>query len=189
MFSVRCFLAVRLPEDVKRALIGAQERIEKGAPGFYSWTKEGSMHLTLYFLGNMEEEPLGQTKDALGGLKGEPFSLRVEGLVRLPEPTSPRVLAGGIKGDVEKLARFQQRLSDTVFHSAAFKEMRSYYPHVTIGRLRRGMPGNAKAVKRTLAATEIEPTAMFEITEYLLIRSNPGKEGSRYETLETYSLG
>ncbi|MCH8979580.1 MAG: RNA 2',3'-cyclic phosphodiesterase [Armatimonadetes bacterium] len=174
---------------MKRTLIAAQERIEGGAPRFYSWTKEEAMHLTLYFLGEMDEEPLSQVKEALSGLQGEPFSLRVDGLVRLPEPTSPRVLAGGIEGEVEKLARFQRRLSDTVFHSAAFKETRSYYPHVTIGRLRRGMPGNAKAVKRTLAKMEIDPTAMFENTEYLLIRSNPGNEGSRYETLATYSLG
>ncbi|MCH7944514.1 MAG: RNA 2',3'-cyclic phosphodiesterase [Armatimonadetes bacterium] len=186
---MRCFLAVQLPEDVKRALVGAQERIEKGAPGFYSWTREGSMHLTLYFLGEMEEGLLGQTKDALTGLQGEPFSLRVDGLVRLPDPSSPRVLAGGIEGDVEQLTRFQQRLSDTVFQLAAFKETRRYYPHVTIGRLKRGMRGNAKAVKRTLAATKIEPTAMFENTEYVLIRSNPGNEGPRYETLETYKLG
>ena len=189
MSVVRCFLAVRLPEDVKRTLVGAQERIEAGAGGFYSWTREEAMHLTLYFLGDMEEEALEQTKDALSGLQGEPFSLRVEELVRLPEPTSPRVLAGGIKGEVGKLARFQLRLSDTVFHSAAFKESRKYYPHVTIGRLRRGMPGNAKAVKRTLAGTEIEATEMFESTQFELIRSNPGKEGPRYETLETYKLG
>ncbi len=147
------------------------------------------MHLTLYFLGEMEEGPLAQAKDALAGLQGSPFRLRVEGLVLLPERTSPRVLAGGIEGDVEQLTRFQQRVSDTVFPLAAFKETRRYYPHVTIGRLRRGMRGNAKAVKRTLAATAIEPTAMFENTEYVLIRSNQGNEGPRYETLETYKLG
>ena len=182
-------MAVQLPEGVKQTLVAVQQRVEAGAPGFYSWTAEESMHLTLYFLGEMEEEPLEQAKDALAGLKGEPFRLRVEGFVRLPEPTSPRVLAGGIAGDLEKLARLQQRLADTIFQLAAFKETRRYYPHVTFGRLRRGMPGNAKAVKRTLAKIEIEPTAMFENTEYVLIRSNTGNEGPRYETLETYRLG
>ena len=180
---------MRLPDGVKKRLVEVQERVEEGAPGFYSWTAEESMHLTLYFLGEMEEGPLEGAKDALSGVKGDPFRLRVEGLVLLPEPTSPRVLAGGIAGDVEKLTRFQQRLSDTIFQVAAFKETRRYYPHVTFGRLRRGMPGNAKAVKRTLAKIEIEPTSMFENTEYVLIRSNPDNEGPRYETLETYTLG
>ncbi|MCH7903278.1 MAG: RNA 2',3'-cyclic phosphodiesterase [Armatimonadetes bacterium] len=186
---MRCFLAVRLPDGVKRKLVEVQEQVEQGAPGFYSWTAEEAMHLTLYFLGETEEGSLEGVKDALAGVQGEPFRLRVEGLVRLPEPTSPRVLAGGIAGDLEKLARFQQRLSDTIFQLAAFKETRRYYPHVTFGRLRRGMPGNAKAVKRTLAKIVIEPTAMFENTEYVLIRSNPGNERLRYETLETYKLG
>lgn len=189
MSGVRCFLAVRLPDSIKKKLVEVQERVEQGAPGFYGWTAEEAMHLTLYFLGEMEDGPLEQAKSALSGVKGDSFSLRVEGFVRLPEPTSPRVLAGGIAGDLEKLARLQQRLADTIFQLAAFKETRRYYPHVTFGRLRRGMPGNAKAVKRTLAKIEIEPTASFEVSDFVLMRSNPGKDGQRYEVLETYKLG
>ena len=102
-------MAVQLPEGVKQTLVAVQQRVEAGAPGFYSWTAEESMHLTLYFLGEMEEAALDQAKDALAGLKGEPFSLQVEGLVRLPEPTTPKILAGGIAGDVEVLKRIQRR--------------------------------------------------------------------------------
>ena len=120
MTFVRCFLAVQIPERVKQSLIDVQQRIEQGAPGFYSWTAQEAMHLTLYFLGEMDEGPLEGIKDALAGLTGEPFKLRVEGLVRLPEPTSPRVLAGGLAGEIDKLTRFQQRLSDTIFQFATF---------------------------------------------------------------------
>lgn len=186
---MRCFLAIQLPEEIRQALLFAQQQIELGAPGFYSWTKEESMHLTLYFLGDMEEEPLEQAKDALSYLKADPFSLRVEGLEIMPEKNSPRVLAGGIRGDTEQLTRFQQRLSDTILQIAAFKETRRYYPHVTIGRIKRGMPSNAKAVKRTLSSLEIKPTEMFESTQFELIASPPKNEGPKYETLETYKLG
>ncbi|HXH59943.1 MAG TPA: RNA 2',3'-cyclic phosphodiesterase [Fimbriimonadaceae bacterium] len=183
---MRCFLAVQIPEASKDALEAAAQAIESEAAGFYRWTSREQMHLTLYFLGEMEET--GEVVDALRGVKGEAVSLSISGLVRLPETNVPKVLAGGVTGEVGVLERTQRRISDTVFAHAAFKETRRYYPHVTFGRLNSRMPGNAKVVKRALAAASIDSCEPFEVRSFDLVKSTLTKEGPEYETVESFSL-
>lgn len=185
-WSVRCFIAVQLSEGAKSALVSAQERIESGAPGFYRWTPRPQMHLTLYFLGDMED--VTGVVSALRGLEEGAFSLGVSGLVRLPEPNVPKILAGGVTGDVSQLERLQRRVSDTVFDLAAFKETRRYYPHVSIGRLKHRMPASAKVVKRTLSSVTIGPCEPFRVGCFELVESRLAEGGPKYEVVESFGL-
>lgn len=185
---MRTFLAIQLPDGVKQGLVALQERIEKGAGGFYRWTRPEQMHLTLYFLGEMDEPALAKVVAALEGLAGTQVSLSVGGLMLLPEPLAPRIIAAGVGGDVAQLRRFQQRLADTVFQIAAFKETRAFSPHITVGRLKQGMPGNAKALKRTLAEAALPDSPRFVVNEYELVSSQLGKQGPTYETVHRFSL-
>jgi 2'-5' RNA ligase len=161
------------------------------------------MHLTLYFLGEMEEAEIegmvAILSERVGGGRGaagaspspvgrRTFDLEVSGLILLPEPRVPRVIAAGIGGEVEQLRLLQQRLSDTVFPLAAFKEKRGFSPHVTIGRLRQGMPGNAKALKRTLAEVALADLPRFVVGEFELVSSVLGKQGPTYETVHRFAL-
>ncbi len=191
---MRAFLAIQVPDSVKAGLQAVQGQIEKGAPGFYRWTGPEQMHLTLYFLGEMEGEGaragagLGAVKAAVEALKVEKFELSVGGLMLLPEPNVPRVVAAKVGGDAAQLRRFQQRLSDTVFNLAAFKETRGFSPHITIGRLKQGMPGNAKTLKRTLAEVALEDSPRFVVGEFELVSSVLGKQGPTYETVHRFAL-
>jgi 2'-5' RNA ligase len=185
---VRTFLAIQLPEDVKQGLSGMQGQIEAGAGGFYRWSRAEQMHLTLYFLGEMEGPPLAKVMSSLDALGGEKISLAVGGLVLLPEPLSPRIVAAGVKGEVAKLRGLHQKLSDTVFPWAAFKATRAFSPHITVGRLKPGMPGNAKALKRTLAEASLPDSPRFVVSEYELVSSTLGKQGPTYETVHRFAL-
>lgn len=186
---MRAFLAIRLPEPALKALGSVQQRIERGAPGFYRWTSIDQMHLTLYFLG--ETESVGPVVAALEQVDGAAptLELTLRGLVLMPEPSVPRIVASGIGGEVEKLRRLQQRVADTVFPVAAFKETRGFSPHVTIGRLKHGMPGTAKALKRTLAEARLDSTEPFVVDAIELVKSTAGPGGSVYETVHRFGLG
>jgi 2'-5' RNA ligase len=185
---MRAFLAIDLPNPVKADLSAAQSRIESRAPGFYRWVGEEQMHLTLYFLGEMDESSLSQVEQACASIAQPTLQIKVGGLVLLPEPNVPRIIATGVGGETDALTKFQQRLSDTVFPLAEFKETRRFYPHITLGRLKRGMPGNAKMLKRTLAETKIGQSEPFKVEEFLLMSSQRSEEGSHYETLHRFPL-
>ena len=187
-FGVRSFIAVALPESVVTGLVGVQRAIEAGAPGFYRWVGEENAHLTLYFLGESSEAEIEAVRSALLGVSFSPFSIQIEGLALIPEPTSPRIVVAGIGGDLSLLTRFQQRISDTVFPLAAFKETRRYYPHVTLGRLKHGLPSNAKQLKRTLADVAAPLSPPFVVDSFELIKSGVGPGGPRYETVHRFGL-
>lgn len=142
--------------------------------------------MTLYFLGEMET--LIEVNESLSELKIEPFECTISGLALLPEKNVPRILAAGFGGDKLPLKRLQQRVSDTVFAIAEFKEARAFFPHVTFGRLNRGMPGNAKVLKKALADVKIHTSAPFRIESFDLIKSTLTKDGAVHETLSTFRL-
>lgn len=182
------FLAVDVPPHVVQAVQSVQLAIEAGAPGFYRWVGEEQAHLTLYFLGEIEQEERDRLTSALKSIQATKFEISVQGLALIPEKSSPRIIAAGIGGDVEALTRLQQRIADTVFPIATFKETRRYYPHVTMGRLKRGMPSNAKAVKRTLAEVKPPQAEPFVVEAFVLVKSELTDKGPNYETVERFPL-
>lgn len=184
---VRCFLAIQLPESVRIVLVRKQRQIEAGASGFYSWTSESQMHLTLYFLGETDKTAVGEVVAACSQIVWNPFSLTLSELVLFPERTSPNIVSIGVGRGADELRSLQRRVSDTVFPIAEFKETRAFFPHVTIGRLKRGMPSNAKALKSTLQRLSVSETEPFDVTEFELVKSTVTEQGPHYETIERFS--
>jgi 2'-5' RNA ligase len=184
---VRLFLAVHVSQEAKDSLLGAQRAIERCAPGFYRWVDPAQMHLTLYFLGEMPEAEA--VVRALEEVEAGPLTIQVAGLLVLPAPNVPKILAAAIGGDLEGLRRLQQRVADTVFPLAEHKETRAFSPHVTLGRLKKGMPGYAKALKRALADVAVFPSDPFNVVEFALVRSDTRPDGPSYETIQRFALG
>jgi len=54
----RIFIAINLPEDVKRQLAEYQKKIDElfQLPSPIRWTKEDNLHITLEFLGNLSDD-------------------------------------------------------------------------------------------------------------------------------------
>ena len=64
---IRAFIAIDIPDDVRVALTEAQARLKRAHVGVkVSWTKIDNIHLTLQFLGYVEEEAIDKIKAALG---------------------------------------------------------------------------------------------------------------------------
>lgn len=167
-------------------MLRAQDEIEAAAPGFFKWIPAAQMHVTLYFLGEMPEA--GPVMTALQGTDGKAFELQLGGLVILPEPNVPRILAAGIGNQTEDLRRLHQRVSDSVFPIAQHKETRGFAPHLTFGRLKRGMPGYAKALKKALASASVHDSAPFRVEGFELVHSTLKEDGPHYETLHRFPL-
>ena len=74
---MRLFIAIRLSDDMRHALIRAQNELyDRGVRGRF--TAEENLHLTLAFLGEVPDaEPV---LDALSGVSFAPFELALEGM-------------------------------------------------------------------------------------------------------------
>lgn len=130
--------------------------------------------MTLVFLGTQEKRDVDDIADAVSG-KARPLDpLGVAEAAWLP-PRKPGVLVADLIEDGSLLADMQADLVEALspWHEP---EERTFRPHVTVARVRRGQ----RIAAREVAAP---PRLIFEPVAVVLYRSHTGRDGSRYEAL------
>ncbi len=160
---MRLFVAIMLSDEVKRALIDAQnEMYDRGVRG--NFTAEENLHLTLAFIGEYPDAL--PVLDALEGLSFSPFTLSPEGL--------------GCFGDLwwagMRASEALNALARGVRHALADAgipfDRKRFSPHVTLLRRASGnMPGlQIGSASMTVGAVS-------------LMRSDQGRNGMIYTEL------
>ena len=185
---MRAYIAIRLSQEARVPLLRAQQNIEKLAPKVFSWSELSNSHLTLYFLGDLAEDSTFELEQSLRSLQLKILRLGWGGLVVLPEPTVPKILSSGVIGDVDALRMMQRKIHDAVFSIASNKETRAYFPHVTFGRLKKGIPPSAKIVKRALAEFTLEKGEIEVVEEIGVFASSETGESGTHKQILTIKL-
>lgn len=184
---MRCFISIPFPEETRKGMLVIQDRL-KTSRADVSWTRPEGMHLTLKFLGEVEEKVLPDIENALGKAVSyiKPFSLDLSGVGIFPDKRRPRVVWIGIKGDVEGLVKLQSSI-EKEFEKIGFPaEKRGFTPHITLGRIR-----SPRDVERLLNLIEEEKDISidgFEILNVHLMRSQLRPTGAIYTELYLVTL-
>ncbi len=134
---MRLFIAVELPEAIKKSIAEVQERL-RTAGAHAAWTRPEGIHLTLKFLGEVEEAKAASITDALAGACRGRGQLRLEitGAGAFPSVKAPRVLWLGLAGEIEKLAVLQAAVEDAMEGLGFEREDRKFSPHLTLARVK-----------------------------------------------------
>ncbi len=166
---MRLFVAIRLSDEVKDALIEAQDALyDRGVRGRY--TGEENLHVTLAFIGEYPEAE--SVLDALSAVGFAPFEVTPEGMGCFGD-----LWWAGLAGSdaLEVLARKVRRA--LAEHGIPFDRKR-FSPHVTLLRKASGkLPG-----------IEIRPVAM-RVDAFSLMRSDRGRNGMIYTELGVVEAG
>lgn len=182
MPTSRTFIAIALPIEVQKALGQLQERLKEELPSV-RWTKLGRIHLTLKFLGEVENSVLASIEEAIREITGTlpAFSLRVRGLDCFPPKSSPRVLWVGVEESTGTLMRLVSSL-ENIMESFSFpKEKRSFRPHLTLGRFRLEQIPNR--IKEAIEKEKTNDLGIFGAREVLILKSNLSPQGPIYTKL------
>lgn len=198
----RLFLAVPLSPAVQ-SLVAEQiaSLQEEGWP--VRWVQPESVHLTIFFLGETDREHAELVRLALPAVvRGHAaFALRTAAFGVFPNFNHPRVLWLGLHGPVHRLETLAQSVREAVVGLGFPDRTEPYHPHITLGRVRnnddgalvrlRQLPAAVKArfVDTASGAAIAPPSEPVPIQEVLLLRSHLSKDGPRYETLASFSLG
>ena len=92
-------------------------------------------HLTLRFIGELDNGRLEEVAEALALVEGWPFELGLEGLGHFPPRGEPQVLWVGVTKSPE-LARLKRRIDRVLATVGLPPESRKFAPHVTLARVR-----------------------------------------------------
>lgn len=126
----RLFVAAELPDSVKERLAG----ISYGLPAA-AWVPPDQMHLTLRFIGEVEEGLFQSIREALGGLRSPSFYLTLKGVGHFPKRGDPETLWAGV-GENAELVRLRNRIESLLVKRGVEPEARKFHPHVTLARVK-----------------------------------------------------
>ncbi len=134
---IRTFIAVEIPEDLKQALQRLQGEFGRSRDRV-TWVKPAGMHITLKFLGDIEEQripELGEKiRESCAGRSC--FPVRLSGTGVFPGMKRPRVLWVGIVEGAEELRAIFQNLDPRLSEIGFSEEKRPFRPHITLGRIK-----------------------------------------------------
>lgn len=135
--TIRTFLAVELPDELKKGLVQCQQHLKKDAP-FPKWVRPEAMHLTVKFLGDINMAQIEPIRESVAKAIGQQveFSLAVQGLGVFPSLRSPRIIWAGITEGGEQIAALARALDEALEPLGFPGEDREYTPHLTLARVK-----------------------------------------------------
>jgi 2'-5' RNA ligase len=118
-----------------------------------------------------------------------PFQLHITEVGAFPNMRRPRVLWVGIKGEVDKLIGWQQRIDEGLVPLGFAKEARPFTPHLTLARLRENCsPGDRLHFSEMFAKAHVEVDYNFTVSSLNLMKSQLFPAGAVYSSLAEIKL-
>lgn len=177
---MRLFTAIDPPDGVREQLAAFQD--DNALPA--RWTSPEQFHVTLRFIGEVEDEQAHRYETALEAVTVEAVECEPYGLDVLPSRRSPRVLTLGLER-TESLVALYRAVSDALETEGLDPEDRTFRPHVTIARLN---DVDREAVHEFLRVHEDESVPSFHADQFVLYKSTLTPEGAIHEPHSTYPL-
>jgi len=177
----RVFIAINLPEDIKKKLAGYKEKWPE-LP--IKWTKLNNIHITLAFLGYVADEEIINICKAVkeAGSKHSSFSVNLFKICYGPADKKPPRMVWVIGEKSEEFASLKHDLDK----SLAISEKRQFSPHITLGRIRKWEWQRIEPEERSSVDEEIDLS--FSVDSIELMESVLKKGGPEYTILESYNL-
>ena len=175
---IRLFVAIEIPVKVRELL----SALQGGVPGA-RWAAQEQMHLTLRFIGEVDENVAHDIDDALAGIRAPAFALEIAGVGEFGGK-NPRALWAGVRAN-ESLLHVQKKIETALQRIGLPAETRKFAPHVTLARLRSAPPDK---VVQFLAHNSLFASGSFPVEHFTLFSSHLSHNGSIYHAERTYRL-
>jgi 2'-5' RNA ligase len=185
---MRLFLAIELPDDARAHLVDVQRRLSSEIAKA-SWTKPENLHLTLKFLGEVDEKRADALVESLSKIAVDgAIALAAERVVCFPPRGPVRIVAAALGGTVAPLLALHQAIEQRCAFLGFEREGRAYAPHVTLGRARPTLPPATR--DRAAATTDgAWPGPRFVVGEFVLMESRLKPTGAEYHVAERFVVG
>ncbi|MCC6793680.1 MAG: RNA 2',3'-cyclic phosphodiesterase [Candidatus Hydrogenedentes bacterium] len=180
---MRCFLAIELPSGVIHRLSQLSAQLRR-CPVKASWVRPEHMHLTLRFLGDIDNRQSTSISDALRDafIEIRPFTLLAQAAGAFPNLRLPSVVWAGIGPLTGPLETVQAHCERAGQHAGLLPESKPFHPHITLARIKdRHPPVDLMHVierERNFTAGE------FTVRGVSLFKSELTPRGPNYTRLE-----
>ncbi len=174
----RLFTALEIPAEIAFSL----SLLRGGLPGA-RWVDPENYHITLRFIGDIDNRTADEIVRALGRVQRPSFDMSLEGLDALGG-RKPHSIVACVRASpaLKELQAEQERIIQRI---GLEPERRKFRPHVTLARIRSSSQADAAAY---LALRGDFRTPPFPIGRFVLLSSRASKGGGPYIMEEAYPL-
>ena len=194
---IRAFLAVELSQELRAGLATVQQELKRRIEPELkrgtriSWAQPASIHLTLKFLGDMDEQVIDPLRIAVEQAIGSRVAMTVplERLGVFPHPQSPRVLWVGPSENWEKgaeakrIAEIHDAIDEVCEGLSFLREARLFSPHLTLARIKMGERHVGVALAKSGVLDRPVSLGSLAVGSVVLMQSELKPTGSVYTKL------
>ncbi|MDG2535319.1 RNA 2',3'-cyclic phosphodiesterase [Sphingomonas sp. HITSZ_GF] len=175
---LRLFVGLRPPAAIRAQLLA----LMGGIPGA-RWQEDEQLHITLRFIGEVDERAAEDAALALSAVRWPPLEVALDGVGTFDTRGRVNAVWAGVRPR-EGLAGLHRKIDQALVRAGLAPERRAYLPHVTLARM--NAPG--EAVARFVEAHAGLASPAFPLAHFYLFESHLGHEAARYEAVERYPL-
>jgi RNA 2',3'-cyclic 3'-phosphodiesterase len=200
---IRTFLAVELSEALRtnlaRLQLDLKQRLSREIPRNVrmSWIQPASIHLTIKFLGDIDEQLVSPMQEAMGqAIAGHPrLQIPLERLGGFPRLQQPRVLWVGPSDEWEqgeearRLTSVHRAIEECCCSFDLAPENRPLSPHLTIARIKEGGYSMGQALAKSGVMDRPLSLGSLAVDSVVLMRSELKPTGSVYTKLWDVKVG
>ena len=174
---MRVFIAFNF-EELKDYFKELQDQINEEGIRF---TFPKSFHLTLKFLGELDEKEVEKIKKLLAEVTFQPYTAVVDAIGVFPNEHYIRVVWVGVEG--EETRALHDRIAEKL--EGIGKKSRGFEEHITLARVKYIKPERKEGFVEKIKGITTEKKEVT-ISNFYLIASELSPEGPRYTVLEIY---
>jgi 2'-5' RNA ligase len=176
---VRLFIAIPLDAPTRSMF----ESVVLPSDNALRKTRSDELHVTLHFLGEVQNSLLAPLEHALRSIQCAPFVLDFKGAGSFGGRGRAEILWVGI--EIHPQLKFlHSSIADCLRSLLLPKEDRSYSPHLTVARMKE--PSSKATAEFTLANANLH--CAMRVSEFCLYSSLQQSRGCRYQVLESFPL-
>ncbi len=186
---MRAFIALPLPREVQAVLSRTINQLERLCGRAVRFVPAGQIHLTVKFLGDIDE---GQAPQITAGLRAlvasyAPWPAQLQSkLGAFPNSSAPRVIWVGVE-DGGNAVTVQRSVEDALDGFGFEQEQRQFTPHLTLGRRRPGKD-SGRLQGRAMEGVVVEPISFF-FDRLVFFQSILAPSGAIHKEISVHVLG
>ena len=189
MQLIRSFIAIPITPGIQKSAARLVSRLSGDSDGI-KWVPTDNLHLTLKFLGDVDNREVPKVCEVLRRCCAEvgPFTILFRGVGGFPNAARARVVYAGVAEGGEPLKRIVEGLEVELAELGFKPEPRDYVPHLTLGRTRGGSRRGSPEVAERIEQNAGSDLGSMEVDRVLLMASFLDKAGPTYQVMDTVML-
>ncbi|HAM52277.1 MAG TPA: RNA 2',3'-cyclic phosphodiesterase [Nitrospiraceae bacterium] len=184
--GLRCFIAIRLSDSLKQEVATVLDDLKR-MNADVKWVTPENLHLTLKFLGDIDEGvvPLIRKKLIEISALQSSFTVKLSGMGFFPDKGRPRVVWIDSQ-DHQGLKNLKEKVEEAMITIGFAREDRTFSPHLTIGRVRTSK--NLSSLLSRMQTLKDKDFGNIDVRLVSLMRSELKPKGAEYTTLAEFNF-